>query len=244
MSNGEFEDRENGLGELPYAIRDERNELFRHDQQKAPPTTRNPGVPNDINDNQRALTLAEGGQIGSPIIPASVTSSYDTRPINGRDFLASGMQTISLPALATEKTTLVYEVRQGFISVLRGFAFYPDILGDMSWTNVQSGVDFDGVTVSLFVSGIAQDGYNALKLGKQMTKFMPTHILASAGQTIKLEISYTDTYINNVYGGLHTYQGSLVEEIPINMFLYGNNLQTRGLPLNFEIATQIKSGSL
>lgn len=83
MSGGEFEDREDGLGELPEDILRERGELdaFKLDAKAAPPAW----------DQQYMHdVLKQPGVIGAPPDASRVVSTFDARPINAYDFLANG----------------------------------------------------------------------------------------------------------------------------------------------------------
>ncbi len=93
--SGEFEDRESeALGELPTSVQTERREFSQADADKVPVQIppdfaigqqgSNAPVPPDIRKQNEALQQGEG-RIGSPVIPATVTSVYDGRPVNGRD---------------------------------------------------------------------------------------------------------------------------------------------------------------
>lgn len=258
MSN-EFEDRErelanndpiDQLGELSPTHLTERGEFrhFRGEPNVTPPLARPigearpAGIPPDIATENRVQSMP--GETGSPGIPAVVTSAFDTRPINGRDFTAQDVGNLTLPAAAAQTVSVSYTVPDGFVSILRGFAFYPSILADVSINNQINHMDWDGILVTISVENIVQPGYNEMRFLQQSKKFQPTHILANGGQTIKMDITYSEDYIDNTYQHSDYPIGVTVEEVPIYMFLYGNDLQTRGLPLNFEVASQIRSGSL
>ena len=84
----EFEDRENGLGELPATIMRERGELFRDAKDRPVIPNEMPAnlkIPADVRQQGDALQIPGG--IGSVPMAFDVTSVFDARPVNGRDFL-------------------------------------------------------------------------------------------------------------------------------------------------------------
>lgn len=136
--SGEFEDRENEtLGELPTPIQTERNEFSQSDAD-----TLNQVVPSQIGigqlrssapippDIRKQAEVLKGGEgrIGSPVIPATVTSVYDGRPVNARDFKLTTNASLTFdvnPAPPAQTLIATYTVPLGFTSVLRGFQFTP-----------------------------------------------------------------------------------------------------------------------
>ena len=86
----EFEDRENNLGDLPEPIARERRENYPNR-----PVERS-RLPPDIAANARALEAQRGAPIGAPVMGAHVTSTYDARPINARDFIHTEIMTLTL----------------------------------------------------------------------------------------------------------------------------------------------------
>jgi hypothetical protein len=238
----EFEDRENEtLGELPQSIQTERGEFSQHNADNnplpgnqgggvAPPQ---PTIPPDI--VKQAEALQEGrGKLGSPVIPASVTSVYDARPINGRDWMLTEYQLVQNPngGAGNQTLTLQYVVPPGFTGVLRRFAFEPSIFGAFTDTEKRAGTEWDGVLVSLKVQGINVPDYQNLMLGQSADILMDAFVLAGEGQTLELVLKYSSAMITK-----------MGDDTAVLMRMYGNNLLTRGLPTPFEIATQIKSGT-
>jgi len=243
----EFEDRENdALGELPSSIQRERNEFSQTAAEGVPRTIppetpigtlRPAGIPPDI----QALddTLNKGNaKLGSPVIPASVTSVYDARPVNARDWKQTETPTLLLavgnpPPIQT--ITMEYTVPLGFVSVLRGFQFIPRIIPAIP-LNATTSAYFDWVTVSILVNNIVQQDYNNLKFGPVMDKAQDTFVIANELQIITLKVTFAASFLDaqKLVGNFET--------TPVLLQMYGNNLLTRGLPTPFEIATQVKSG--
>lgn len=89
--HGEFEDRENELGELPPAIQRERRENY-HPRDVAGVR----GVPLDIASNAQSMEAQKNAPIGAPLMLAHVTSTFSARPINARDFVRTGTIVLTL----------------------------------------------------------------------------------------------------------------------------------------------------
>ncbi len=245
MSSGEFEDRENeSLGELPQPIQTERREFSQADADNVPVGTApsivigqqgvNASLPPDIRKQGEALRQSKDAKLNSPVIPASVTSVYDARPINARDWMVTEYQLVSLPngSAGNQTLNLSYTVPAGFTGVLRRFAFEPSIFAAFTDNEKRAGEEWDGVLVSLKVQGINVPDYQNLMLGQSADILMDTFVLASEGQIIELVLKYSNKMVLNMQ-----------DFTAVLMRMYGNNLLTRGLPTPFEIATQIKSGT-
>lgn len=242
--SGEFEDRENeALGELPTTVQTERNDFSQTDADKVPVRIppdyaigqQGSGAPIPPDIQKQADALRQGqGKLGSPVIPASVTSVYDARPINARDFMVTEYQLVQNPngGAGNQTLSLLYTVPAGFTGVLRRFSFEPAVYGAFTDDEKRAGTEWDGVLVSLKVQGINVSDYQDMMLGQSADILMNTFVLASEGQIIELILKYNTTMIQR-----------MGDNTAVLMRLYGNNLLTRGLPTPFEIATQIKSGT-
>jgi len=243
----EFEDRESelsapdNLGELPTGISRERNELYRRTRTDAPPhtpigTPRPAGFPSDVNAEARALGDGKG-KLGSPIIPVSVTSVYDARPVNARDWTITAAPTITPDdALSTTETvTLDYTVPLGFTGVLRGFQFVPKIEVDFD-DGITTNPFFSLTTLSILINNIVQPDFNGLAYGAGMDAAQEIFIVASELQKITLSVTFNENYRQIL-------KALTIETTPIFLIMYGNNLLTRGLPTAFEVGTQDTSGA-
>jgi hypothetical protein len=244
----EFEDRENAaLGELPTPIETERREFSQTDADKVPVQIppplaigqqgANAAIPPDIQKQADALQGGQG-RIGSPVIPATVTSVYDGRPVNARDFKVTDVQTLNGDNDANPPAQTLdvdYEVPLGFVGVLRGFQFQPFVVPNSPIKNTNDNV-FNWVEVSILINGIVQQDYSQLKFGATMDRAQEIFIVASELQIITLRVKFLSAFI---------LAQSLVvlETTPVRLEMYGNNLLTRGLPTPFEIATQVKTGT-
>jgi len=254
----EFEDRESelsapdNLGELPTGISRERNELYRRTRTEAPPQTpvgtpRPAGVPNDVAMQARAYGDGKG-ELGSPIIPASVTSTYDARPVNARDFVSAQevqIVTGTSPETINAQTLSVdYTVPVGYTGILRGFQFFsqlvPEIPTGQLFQPSASLVPsmFTLTSVSILLDGSVQPDFNNLPFGAIMDTPQECFIIAGELQKITLQVTFSQLYVDSV----SIASGVGTKVIPVLLSLYGNNLLTRGLPKAFEVSSQDQSG--
>jgi len=244
----EFEDRENelnGMGELPDSIQQERKEFSQFDAYGIPidppparaiGTPRAAGIPPDI-AKQNEVYADGDGRLGSPVIPATVTSIYDARPVNARDFKVTSIKMLSTAGGGVPQTlTADYTVPLGYTTVLKGFQFVPHVMLEPRLDEATSFI-YDMVDVTLLINDIVQQDYNNLKFGPFMDLAQETFLIASELQIITLKCVFSSDYLNVL--GDYPFG---IEDSPVLLQLYGNNLLTRGLPTPFEIATQIKSG--
>jgi len=242
--SGEFEDREQEtLGELPQPIERERQENYPPSTPRVPPhggmVNMSPAqLPVDVALQGEKLRASAGdkSRLGSPVIPASVTSVYDSRPINGRDWRVTSYPTVTLPqGEATVNIAATYTVPEGFVSVWRRFLFQTVIGINVPPDDLVGGIATFFPKISLFVDNVVVPDYGDLQYGPNgMTTEDDTFILAQAGQTLKLQAVVTLDWTS-----LYSQAGA----VPFQMLMYGQNLLSTGKPLPFEIATQIKSGS-
>ena len=90
VSGHEFQQAQ--MGDLPADIGHERREL--PSPLKAGSVARNPRFPPDVAYQDRRAKAAAAGEVGTVSQGASVRSTYDARPINGRDFLHADSFTV------------------------------------------------------------------------------------------------------------------------------------------------------
>lgn len=227
---------ESGLGELPEDMgRDERIDYLPEYEGLPPPhgsainARGGEVIPPDIAAENRIRR--QTGPLVSPVIPASVTTVYDARPINARDFLHTATDNIALPNGEPElklRAVANYQVPQGYTGVWRGFSFEPS--GYLVYGGLDDDSIFTDVKCTLLVNGIIIPDYENMLLGQDAEFNMPTFVIGNEGQIFTIRIDVTNDYLNNV------------GDIFYRFTLYGQNLLTRGLPKQFEIATQDKSG--
>lgn len=238
----EFEDRENELGELPPELMRERGTTYPPTApQRIPPAF--PGqsrsyVPPDVQARSNAYDNG-AGELGSPVIPATVTSTFDARPINARDWKITTVGLLNRDgdgAPATQTLSATYNVPAGYVGVMRGFQFSPRIVPWIPLDNTTN-ESFDWVTVTILVNNIVQADYDSLKFGPTMDRPQEVFVLAGETQTLTIQVNFLASFIR----GQSIFEN--FETTPVLLQMYGNALLTRGLPTPFEIATQIKSGT-
>ena len=82
------------MGDLPPDIAHERGELEK-DAMLAGRLARHPSFPPDVAYQQTRANEAAAGKVGTVTQGASVRTTFDARPINGRDFIFAG--TFNIP---------------------------------------------------------------------------------------------------------------------------------------------------
>lgn len=232
----EFEDRENELlGELPDSILKERGESASDNIEPdfIPPGTlaegrTGAGIPLDIQREQRRLQGAEGGTLGSPPRDLSVTSVWDARPMNARDFLVTGTDTILFAngGPAKKRAEFFYTVPSGYTGVWRNFSYTPN---DFFVPPPQDTLEFDGIKITLLRDNVVIPDFESMQLG-QSAGFTPCFVIGVEGTQFTIRLDVSDAYLSEV--GDATYLFSI----------NGTNLLTRGLPPEFEIASQESTG--
>jgi hypothetical protein len=207
MAKGEFVNRE--LGDLPEDIEAERIDRvssWRGDaladlryQQQIKTTPKAPG------------TIPYSGE---------VISTYDSRPINGFDFSATGwvQWNITAPPPAALQLQFQYNVPGGYIAVLRGYRYEMDPAVPITYGQL---------LLDIFVNDIAQLGYQGLMHGQSVTSFVPCFILADDSATIRFNWR-APTGIASLVGQIRY----------MSIEFYGNLILATGAPLNLEVANK------
>lgn len=172
-----------------------------------------------------------------PKFGALVQSTFDTRPINGQDWAASfsigltnstggqnnfGLYTISFKNFAP-----------GFVAILRQFSVQmrgivtnqPVSEGEFALAFIVNGSAVPFVTGPGTVTNTdgVQLPADQMRVFCQLINF-PTHVIVPEGGTLGVQISNPIPIAND-------------QEVKIHTELYGNVLQSRGLPANFEVGT-------
>lgn len=247
----EFEDRESeldqdipeGLGDLPQDkafARGEPGSDFAEPDFIPPGTLiqgrRGAGIPKDI--AREARISERPGTIGSVVVPYGVTSVYNGRHINARDFMVT--QKVSMPVsleVANLVTSASVTVPGGYVGVWRNFSVVPAILPSPAISGLEDGSDFGNVQYTLTVNDTVVPEYEDMQLEHAVNQFeLETWVLGLQNQRFSVVIrwtSVTDAIACVGNGG----------NIFFFVTFYGQNLLTRGLPLPFQIATQDQGGS-
>lgn len=230
----EFEDQfktpSSDLGELTDAISIERGEYWGAKKDPDSPQGNDGGifpgtnryiVPPDVAAENTRRELE--GQIHSPKIQQLVESTFDTRPVNARDFHKTGSVNVNTDEdFNIDPTQFDFEIPSGYIGILRNFKYYTDIpiVPDVS----------SYLSVSILVDGIIHPDYEKMPLGQNSNGMIPIHALVNENKIISLQFHPTEAY------ALAT--PTLVVKYFVT--LYGNLLLSRGLPLEFENISQTK----
>ena len=158
------------------------------------------------------------GNIGAPQVDRFVYSSFDTRPINGRD-----INYRTSVAFASQTANANFTVPQGYVFVLR------KITGFVT-SFPTGGVVFDSITANLMIDG-SIDPYNA---GLTLIAPQETGTYAVNRYDVKPYEFYSVIDENSVV----TYHMDCVTNFngrTIVIYFFGNLLQKTGVPANFEI---------
>ncbi len=223
MSREESEDNEflkSQLGELSEDIFTERGGF--------PPTAKGvqfesgKQLPPDIAyQNSTQEEIDNSGIVGSIPQTTFITSTFDARPINARDFSVSGKRTMSTTVLdVITPASLEIIVPNGYVGILRGFKWrFTDNFPFGSGGGSPNDFDF---AAAVYVSGTVQPNFDDLdELGVFLNDYQPCYILADSLQTIELRLTpIADS-------------GSATSARPI-LAMYGNLLLRKGLPLQYE----------
>jgi hypothetical protein len=238
------EGRESELGDLPDSLLKAREEQATDNQEPEfiPPGANimsgraSQGIPMDI--AREARILKRPGEIGSVTLPYGVTSTYDGRPINARDFLVTKAVSFTVAAeleIATVEAN--YTIPGGFIGVWRGFGVEPGVTIAYSLDDQQTGYVFTSIKYTLLINDVVVPDYENMALGQVVNNMdLKTWVLGLEQQTFTVRIIYDQTLGDIAVGDTN--------DMFFNVHFYGQNLLTRGLPLPFEIASQEATGSV
>ena len=226
MSIEEREDNE--LGELPSSLLQERregvdyvNEGTRYDgfSAKSLFDNRSYGPPPDI-----ALESAvrnRPGEMGSIPRRFDVTSTFDARPVNGRDFLETFSFAFSVDGDAgtSDTETLLFNVPDGYVGVIRGFRYHLS-----RFLNIED----RSMTVSVIADGVVLNNYDNMLLEQIVNDFIPVYGISTGLKNIGLIITHP-----------HPIEILTAETVGCRVELYGNLLLSRGIPSQYEPTNSI-----
>ena len=217
MANEESEDGK-FLGELPESLF--REHEGRYPQQKDQAQFRSgQQMPPDINYQAGAMRdIERHGEIGSREFVGQVTTTFDARPINSRDFLMvdkvrykhslpnGNPNEVFTPAVGR------FTVPQGFTAILREFSW---IIDDGNFVPPQA---------FIAVNGVPSPNYDNLRyLTNNFVGRVPCYIMALPGQNIDIVLTANDPD---------------EFDTDVTFYMHGNLLLSRGLPLNYEATSQ------
>lgn len=175
--------------------------------------------------------MGKGGashQINPKLTPekqSKVSSFFDTRPINGTDFFQTGGSiAFSTTALLndTETATFSYTIPTGFVAVLRGFLWQFDpVYVQGSIVSIKTFLTIDG-------NGVPH--YNNIQDVQYRDNFVPSHLIIDQNKTLQINT----VRISNI--ALAT-RSLTVNDVFYRAEFYGNVLQKRNLPQQFEVGS-------
>ena len=224
MSIEEREDNQQGqLGELPESLRIERNENrgyvkegTRYDGYSSGGLfdNRDLGLPTDI-----ALESAvrnKRGAMGSIPRRFDVTSTFDARPVNGRDFLETFYITFLVDGDAgiSDTETVLFNIPDGYVGIIRGFRYYLS-----RYLNIEG----RSMTVSVISDSVVLANYDKMLLEQIVNDFIPVYGISTALKNVGLTITHPEPM-------------EIVEDefVECRIELYGNLLLSRGIPSQYE----------
>ena len=219
MSREEEEGQENYLGEVPETLFLERGGF--PPQAKGPTFESGQQLPPDIAYQDNIQQNVGNAPLGTVPQKTYVTTVFDARPINARDFFTSKFESVvnGLPPSYNMDTDFI--VPNGYIAILRGiwWSFGNNMpLGGETNPPPLNDASFD---VSILVNGIATPNFDSIgSYGVFLNKFEKTYILAESQQTITLRLTISPNQ-----------DGASVD---VATKMRGNLLLKKGLPLNFE----------
>lgn len=236
MAKGEFENREaeeaQGLGDLPYPLARERGEAGIIEDEYS-------NVPPDMRRSESLKRMADGTGLGAPKMDFNVRSVFDSRPVNGFDFVQSAVMEFTFDACSgiiidTDNGAL-FRVPFGRVAVIRSVEF-----GSIS-TDADGGAMISNNAAFDVQVQLVRNGANTLPIDMSPAA-TPAGAVYKQGIPIKAPYSF-DTF--QIVDELETFGLNILVYstasldngtwyLPVKFF--GNLLIKTGVPSNFEIA--------
>ncbi|MES9859103.1 MAG: hypothetical protein ABW166_21330 [Sedimenticola sp.] len=226
MSHEEREDNE--LGELPLSSRLERGENIGYSDKgtrfdrfsgSSLLDNRNYGAPYDI--RQENDVRSRPGEMGSIPRRFDVTSTFDARPVNGRDFLKTFFLDFEVDGdeeISDTKTAL-FQVPDGYIGIIRGFRYFLT-----RYLNIEA----RAMTVGIIADSVILNEYDNMELEQIVNDFIPVYGISNSLKNIGVKIKHP--YPIDILGE---------ETVQCRVQLYGNLLLSRGIPAQYEPANSV-----
>lgn len=212
---GRDEFQESALGEIQEITN--RDPYARDWPFSGEPDPRN--IPPDIAAQQEAR---EATVIENPNALTSVGSEvravYDSRPVNGQDFILSAQIQI-----VTESAwySASWVIPEGLVAVIRGFRVTPDAV-PASTTPGLTAVSPVRPYCSFKVNGISTLGVNNVQLNVSNANEYGAFFYANSGNTLEFAINYS------------TEIDITADPFPVFVEVYGNYLLSTGIPPQYE----------
>ncbi len=225
-----------GLGDLPKPLGVERGERDVRDPQGRTPPGSPPGHPSQVADLARGtgidryLKTHDVPRVAPPLA-FEVVSTYDTRPVQGTDFQATGCNALDFSGSPATfpAVSLTFIVPENKIAVLRGFRYQvapqPVNIVTEGFCWLQSDL-FDNDSVIKQYAGMVHPLF--------MRELFPIHAIVDERHTLKLTLSQVgDSVITGDMAG---------EILGVQLAMYGNLILKSGIPKEFQIANPIPGG--
>lgn len=226
MSIEEREDNE--LGELPRSIMDERKEALDYTMEgsrvdgffaKSLFDQRNYGPPPDI--RQESNVRNRPGEMGSIPRAFDVTSTFDARPVNGRDFLETAYLDFEVngDAGTSDTKSISFQVPDGYVGIIRGFRYFLT-----RFLNIED----NSMSVTVIADSVPLNNYDLLSLEQIVNDYIPVYGISNPLKALGLNIT-------------HPAPIDLLDEenVGCRVEIYGNLLLSRGIPSQYEPANMI-----
>lgn len=226
----------NGLGDLPKPLGVERGERSVRDPQGRTPPGSPPGHPSQVADLARGtgidryLKTHDVPRVAPPLA-FEVSSTYDSRPVQGTDFQETGCNSLvfagspaTFPAVS-----LTFIVPENKIAVLRGFRYQ---VSPQPINIVTEG--FCWLQSDLFDNDAVIKQYSEMVHPLFMRKLFPIFAIVDERHRLRLTLSQiSDSEITGDMAG---------ETLGVQLALYGNLILKTGIPKEFQIANRISGG--
>jgi hypothetical protein len=219
-----------GLGELPRAIATERKELeaYKLQGEYAPPGT---GLNQPSADLNRQTSIIDDitkmpPSRRAPPLNFYVQSTYDSRPIQGYDFQASKITSISFETSGNfSAVSMTYTVPENTIAIVRGYRYQV--------SPIPVGIVTEGSTwlqSDFFDNGTPIREHVGMYHAVFMREFIPTFFIVDERHVITFQLSQDpDSEISDSMDG--EIAGVLFE-------IFGNLIPKTGIPKEYEIASK------
>lgn len=239
-----------GIGELTRDLLTERRELESFDLDGSRVGPPGAGFQNSkVADLQRQTAIIDHTENNyvSPRPPPllyEVVSTYDARPIQGKDFVSTGCAVIEFNSdganpLEFDAVKLDYFVPENNIAVLRSFRYFitPGMyqLSDVTDSdNVGCWIQSD-----LFIDDVPVDQYTEMLLGNTVREPVNAFVIVDELRKLTLRLSQNPSETMVVADS-----DTPIFTTGAKLFMYGNLLVKTGVPKEFEIANPIGGGKM
>ncbi len=221
------------LGDLPRGIAHERDETWNQNARgRLPPA---PGGPGQVADTARGTSIIHDIQSApisqvAPALAYQVQATYDSRPIQGYDFQASGCNTIEFAGapVTFAPVEFTYTVPENVIAVLRKFRYQ---VQNGPVNAITEGNCWLGSTI--FVDDLPVREYNRMTHPQYMQLPFDAFVIADERNRIKIQLFHIDPADNVLSADIADLSSRVLFEF------YGNIILKTGIPKEFEIANRI-----